>query len=239
MATTKDKYGNILGASYQFKGMNNCMDASKLPEGYSPFLVNVDLDDLGGVYRRDADPYTGIDAVGLTCFWHGRTYTADGDTVYFSDTIEGIGIREYGKILEQFDSTVTMLVEMVDGLYVGTQDKVYYISGGDPMLGNLKMEEVHQYGAVPGTCVKVENENVGVDSSGYSIIFLSHNGINIGDNSGNVKNVTTNIVAIPKCMTGTAHLRTRNNMTHYVVQIDSQAISTSTQFVPITPTDTD
>lgn len=237
MATNKDKYGNIVSVNYKFLGMNNCMDSSKIPEGYSPYLINVDADDLGGVYRRAVDPYTGVDAVGLTCFWHGRQYTAIGRQVFFGNTIEGVGIREYGKILAEFDVNVTMLVEMIDGLYIGTEDEVVYVTGGDPMKGDLTMKQVHQYGAVPGTCVKIENENLGSDTVGYSIIFLSHNGINIGDNSGNVTNVTTNIVAIPKCTVGTAHLRTTNNMTHYVVQIDGQVSSTTTQFTPVTPTD--
>lgn len=237
MAVDKDRYGEIAGVAYKLMGMNNCSDPSKLAEGFSPYLINVDVDDTGGIYRRDVNPYSGIDAVGLSCFWHGRTYTAVGRQVFFNNTIEGVGVREYGKILAEFDSNVTMLVEMIDGIFIGTDDEVVYVSGGDPMLGDLTMKQAHQYGAVKGTCVKVENENLGLDGTGYGIVFLSHNGINIGDNSGNVVNVTTNIVAIPRCSTGTAHLRTTNNMTHYVVQIDGQSSSSSTQYIPVTPTD--
>lgn len=237
MATTRDKYGGIINVSYKPTGINNCMDPSKLPEGYSPYLINVDADDLGGVTTRPLDPYYGVPAVGLACFWHGRNWSAVDNEVFFDAGIKGKATREYGGKLQTFNSKVTMLVELVNVMYIGTQDYVYAITGGDPMLGNLEMRQAHQYGAVEGSCVKVENENIGVQREGYSVIFTSHNGINIGDNIGNITNMTTNIVAIPKCLTAEAWLRTINNMTHYVVKLGAATSSATTQFNPIVPDD--
>lgn len=223
-------------AIFKFTGMDNVSDPSKLKEGYSPCLVNVDADDTGGVYQRPSSPFTGEVAAPMACFYSGRDYWALGNEVLYGPSIESLGTRELGGLLADFEVPVTMLVEMVDGLFIGTQNEVIFIAGGDPADGSMTFRQVHTYGVTPGTCCKVQNVDAGIDAPGYSVFFLSHNGICIGTNGGTVKNETTGIVAIPKCTTGSATVRTTRNMTHYIVQVSGQA-NVVDQFVPITPDD--
>lgn len=231
---------------FTFHGMNNVSDPAKIGKRYdsargktygeSPALINVDADDKGGVYSRPLNPYTGIAAEPMNCFYNGRNYWAEGNEILFGSTIEGTGARDLGGVLTEFEVPVTMLVNMPDGMFIGTQNEVVFISGGDPMLGDMTFRQVHTFGVAPNTCCKVQNVDLGIDATGYSIVFLSHNGICIGAPDGQVQNVTTNIVAIPACASASATLRTIRNMTHYVVKIGGE-ISTPDQFVPIVPDD--
>lgn len=224
---------------YAFIGMNNVGDPATLKKGYSPCLVNVDADDRGTLYQRPLNPFTGTAAVGDRCFFNGRDYWIDGNMVRFGASIESQGIRDYAGVLAEFDVPVHMLVDMVDGLYIGTEDEVVFIGGGsgDPMLGQgMAFRQVLAHGVPRGAhCCKVDNTDCGVDASGYSVFFMAHNGICIGLNSGNCRNLTDGTVAIPKSLYATATVRTIRDMTHYVVRLSGE-MEAADQFTPITPT---
>lgn len=217
---------------FELRSMNNVSDPSKLKSGEVPWLINVDTDDESGVYLRPLDPYTGTPAVPLECFYNGRTYTTDGISLLYGASIEDTGTRLLGGVLEDFNTPITMLVEMVDGMYVGTQDEVVYISGGDPALGDMALRQVLPYGVASNTCCKVPNSDLGLDASGYSVVFLTQRGICTGTNGGVVVNNTDGRVAIPEAVIATATLRTTRNMTHYVVKIDAAA-DTPDQFISV------
>lgn len=228
MAESTNKNPNV----FLLRSMNNVVDPSKLQDGETPYLINVDADDVSGVYLRPLDPYTGDQALPLTCFFHGRDYSVDGVSVLYGEGIEDAGTRLLGGVLEDFNTPVTLLADMVDGLFIGTEDELVFVSGGDPALGDMTLKQVLPYGVVANTCCKVNNSDLGLDAAGYSIVFLTHKGICTGSNGGGVINHSDGVLAIPKTTKASATLRTIRNMTHYVVKIDSAAESVD-QFVPV------
>ncbi|MBF0608988.1 MAG: hypothetical protein SFH39_00770 [Candidatus Magnetobacterium sp. LHC-1] len=80
-------------------------------------------------------------------FYRGRVYIASGNVVYYS-LPNSYELFRIGSDYLPFDSDVTMLAAVDDGLYVATASTVYFLQGNEPPMMVLSMDKG---GAVYGT----------------------------------------------------------------------------------------
>ena len=87
-------------------------------------------------------------------------------------------------------SRIRMAVPVDDGIYMATSTRTYFLSGTDPYA--MRAVEVANVGAVSWSDSKLDNTKVGKDGvSGTAVAWLSSKGgICVGNNGGNMKDVT-------------------------------------------------
>ena len=125
-----------------------------------------------------------------------------------------------------FEATITMIGAVTDGLYIGTTEGVWFVSGP---FAEAKRVRVMDSGVLPGSMVYVPSElanppQIGLDVDTpvkVAIMFMTHAGICGGQDSGVCYNFTESKVVFPTAFASTAMFRQQDGMHQYVVVNDS------------------
>jgi hypothetical protein len=154
-------------------------------------------------------------------YFNGRIYLANKKTLWatvlwlpnFVDKTAGF---------VQFEHEITMVGQVIDGLYVGTTEGVWFLSG--PAFP-LKRTRVMDNAAIPGSMVYVPSElanppQVGLEQrtpSKVSILFLTSAGYCGGQDGGICYNFTEETVVFPGIGSASAMFRKQSGINQYVV----------------------
>jgi hypothetical protein len=131
--------------------------------------------------------------------YRGRLFISHGSFVLYSAP----WVYYHFDLAEWFipmDSTVSMLRATVDGLYVGTQSGVFFLSGAGP--DEFTVSRVSNDPPVEHTDVRVEGQNVSEDLRGDAAMFTSEKGIVLAGPSGSLIDYTKDRIDLPRALRG-------------------------------------
>jgi hypothetical protein len=142
---------------------------------------------------------TGPAPVGtLTTFWRGRVLIADGSTLWASKPHQWESF-DRRRDFKQFPDNITLVQTVDDGLYVGTETMLYFLSGTE--FDKLQQVAVMRGRVVLGSGVSVSGEMIRTDSGqgdgqntgkGSAMICIANKTIVAGFNGGQVVKLTEN-----------------------------------------------
>lgn len=163
-----------------------------------------------------------IPAGAVSRYDSGRHWVAIGNTLVWSAPLRpGVFDPELNYIT--FDSTINM-VEFVGGglssagLYVGTEDEVWWLAGADP----AEFRKVFAYpaGVVRGTPLYVPGKSLNLDDADHVLVFFTRDGqYCIGNTSGNVTPVHSDRAALDVAKEGASVYMERNGMKQIVTSL--------------------
>ena len=151
----------------------------------------------------------------LIQFYRGRIYVAADNILWYSIPF-GYELFDIANNHIQLDSRITILTPVHDGIWVGTQTKVAFLSGQDgPQLQYI---EKLNCGASEGTQQKIQDTNKeGQDL--WAWIFATDDGVVIGTDGGLFKNLTETKYDNPTAIKGTSLLREENDRSIFIVSL--------------------
>jgi hypothetical protein len=158
-------------------------------------------------------------------FYNGRLYIARDNviccTVPFS--VDECDERQMRIPLTQ--DTITGLVAVDNGLFVGTTTEAFFLAGIDAFAeGGFQITRVADYGVTHGTMKKSIAENMQVTQfPGTVAVWAGKRGFCAGGNGGAFKNLSVLSVSIPVAEDGASMVREQNGQTHFVAVLDSNS----------------
>ncbi len=152
-------------------------------------------------------------------FYRGRVYIASGNVVYYS-LPNSYELFRIGSDYLPFDSDVTMLAAVQDGLYVATASTVYFLHGSEPPMNILT---TLNGGAVYGTQTIGEASRVfDGQMQGRCVIWRGGEGICVGFASGIIRNVTHTRYAFVAADVGSGIAMQQDGVYQYVVTVHGE-----------------
>lgn len=159
--------GNTVGSSFTFTGKNT---------------------DLRLPCRTDhCEP---APAGRLLTMWRGRVLVADGGVLWASKPYQW-ELFDRRRDFKQFTSDITMLITVDDGLYVGTEEAMYFLQGGE--FDKLQLNQVGGGGVVLGSGVSIDGEKIRVGEGvgqGSAMMCIHNRQIVAGIASGQLVRLT-------------------------------------------------
>jgi hypothetical protein len=146
-------------------------------------------------------------------YFSGRIYIARNDTVFFTEPLR-YSLTRPAQGLFMFSDRVELLAATTDGLYVGTQGSVVYLSGTDPY--NVSQVAVQSCGPIPRTLAYVPGERLGVPVARVPVWWGTDGVLVAGLPGGQIKQLTRDRLAVPKHDLGAVMLREREGMSQIV-----------------------
>ena len=131
--------------------------------------------------------------------YNGRMFIVDDNVLYYSSVFDFSRFEMTAQIV--FEDSITMLVSLSTGLYVGTTNNVYFLHGEDPL--SMVLIPVYHAGAISGTAVRVSAYEI-IDNAISDVIVFSVSGesICIGNEQGRVLSLTNTFVEFPGSSSG-------------------------------------
>jgi hypothetical protein len=233
-----------------FSGVNNMQDPSALDqpkktqvggEGMCELTecVNFDIDDNGGLVSRSAtqEIFTKAYDAKLTQTMKGRKYTAIANKLYYTKPFSD----DYDprRSMIAFPALITMVQELENGLWVSTTDKIYFHKGTNPTeIGQFTGNFEYNYPAIMGTGEKVAASKLLLQKDGFVAIFATTFGICIGDDDGNITNMSEAKFSYAPGQRGISMIKQENGMIQYMVRFlnvvdDSYNQQTSSQAIDV------
>lgn len=144
---------------------------------------------------------------------NGRIYAAKKDTLWFS---EGMSTHISRLATNYFllPSYITMLQPSGDGLYIGTDGSIKYLSGADPFTAELGTAYAH--GVVPFAFAQVPGEKFDVQEDTVPVWWTTDGVLSVGLPGGEVRQLTRDRLAAPEYGFGAISLREREGMSQIV-----------------------
>lgn len=135
-------------------------------------------------------------------------------------------------------SAITMIGAVDDGIYIGTQNEVVFLSGDGSIENGFQVKDVLPYGVIKNTRVRTTGHKIPVAKmSGNVIVFATHRGVVVGGNGGNVVNISYGKVTYNYGTTGSAILREDNGQVHYVLMPGSGYTKENPYIQPVIDTE--
>jgi len=168
-------------------------------------------------------------ATALT-YWNGRIYLAHGNTVWATELYLYRYVDKTKNFL-QFESPITMLATVTDGLYVGTEDAVWFLSGP---FNEMKRIPIMSYGVMPRSSIEVPAElikpQINQDPQSpirNAVLFLTKTGLCAGFDGGIIYNLTQADVLFPDAVSAAPMFRRQDGVNSYVVVTNSGGTPTA------------
>jgi len=180
---------------------------------YYPGSVTVQLGDLGTgrvletLDRQEPPPGQ------IVREFNGRVYIARRDTVVFTEPLR-YGVTRASQGIYMFPSDVTLLEPSTDGVYVGMEGQVVFLSGADPY--NVSQIAVSAHSPIPRSSTRVPGERFGTNAR-HVPLWWGQDGVMVaGLPGGQVQQLTRDRLALPKHQLGAMLLREREGMSQVV-----------------------
>jgi hypothetical protein len=161
-------------------------------------------------------------ATALTYF-NGRIYLANENVVWATELYLYDYVDKTKNFL-QFESDITMLATVADGIYVGTKDAVWFLSGP---FNEMKRIKLISYGALPRSAVDVPAELIKpqIEQDPQSpirnaVMFMTNYGVCAGFDGGAIYNLTQAEVLLPTARTVAPMFRRQDGVNSYVAVTD-------------------
>jgi hypothetical protein len=151
----------------------------------------------------------------LIGYYNSRIYVVDGSVIWYSIpfSYEMFNLSE-GHIT--MESNVNMIEAVKDGIWVGTNKKIYYFGGNNPPF---RVDEKADYGVTKGSATIVPGDLVGEKFEDNVIMFFTNEGICIGGNGGLFRNLTRDNYSFPTSDIGTSLFKQRRGYSQYIVSL--------------------
>ncbi len=163
-----------------------------------------------------------------TCitYYNGRLYLAQGRTLWatelylynFVDATAGY---------KPFEADITMIGTVTDGIYVGTKEGLWFLSG--PTFAEMKRTRAMDSGVIPGSMVDFPGElanppQVPLTSTTpvvSSILFMTTKGVCIGLDAGQTINLTESKYVFPDSVSAAALYRRQDGVNQYIAALQN------------------
>ena len=165
-------------------------------------------------------------------YLNGRIYLAHGQDVWATE----LYLYDYvdkTRNFKRYESEVTMLGAVTDGIYVGTSHDVWFMSGSE--FAKMGRIPIMNYGALPGSLVYVPAELIDPKiphrpqtESKNAVVFMATTGLCAGMDSGVSYNLTQNHVLFPDGQSVAALFRRQDGVNQYIGAVDSGGTPSST-----------
>lgn len=158
-------------------------------------------------------------------YWNGRIYMAQGSTVWATELYLYDYVNKTRTFLP-FENEITGLGAVTDGLYVGTTDSVWFLSG---TFNELKRVAVMDSGMVPGSLARIPAElanppQIDLNSDQpvkVSLAFLTANGMCAAQDGGVCFNLTESKLFLPAAQQAAALFRRQDGVNQFMVVTDT------------------
>jgi hypothetical protein len=134
--------------------------------------------------------------------YNGTMFVVVKNVLWYSERF-GFNLFDMARNYIWFETDITMVKAVSDGLFVSTDRKVVFLKGRTP--AEFEQINVSSYAAIKGTGVKLNAEElVGGKISGPAVLWTALNGIHLGVSGGESKNLTEDRIALPPVNSGCA-----------------------------------
>jgi hypothetical protein len=158
-------------------------------------------------------------------YHQGRLYVASGKILYISDALcDHYDIRTGYRV---FANNITMLIAVDKGLYV-SDGVTYFLSekrlfSDDP--AELRRDQILDSDAIPYTAIVVNGKYLGDGVQGNGVqgncaLWVSTDGICLGNSDGTVKNLTRSRYSMSTHGVGSAAVRNVSETVHYIATLE-------------------
>ena len=141
--------------------------------------------------------------------YNGRVFITKDNVLYFSEPL-AYQAFDGARNWVPFDSTITMNMAVVDGLYIGTPKGVFFLLGKD--IQSMNLITVTTSPPIEYTAVKIDGRNVlDGDKTTQAVMWTSKDGIYVGypggytsSPGGQAQNLTKDKLRYPSGNSGSA-----------------------------------
>lgn len=159
-------------------------------------------------------------------YFNGRLYLGQGRTLWATD-LYLYNFVDATSGYKMFESDITMLGTVTDGVYVGTQGSIWFLSG--PTWAEMKRTWVMDAGVIPGSMVYIPGElgnppQVPLNATTpieSAIMFMTDKGVCIAGDSGKVTNMTETKYVFPDADHAAALYRREDGVNQYIASLES------------------
>ena len=147
--------------------------------------------------------------------FNNRLYAANGPNLFFSDATVKTRMDKRKNAIA-FHNRITMLKAVLDGLYVGIDDAVFFLKGTDPITDFIQMK-ITDNGVKEGSAIAVDDDDIGRGATGRTVYWTSQTGaVYKGFPGGAVIQCQGGLFAIDNLDIGTAILKYDHGYQQYV-----------------------
>lgn len=145
-------------------------------------------------------------------------YVVDGSVAWASDLYNLERFRRDRRFL-QLPGQITLFGAVADGIYAACDEGTWFLAGTDPDA--MVARKVLSYGAVPGTMVKIDGEEMVAEdertgASQTNLLWISQFGAILGAPGGQVKSLTEEQYSLPTARRGAGLFRAARGYSSYV-----------------------
>jgi len=162
-------------------------------------------------------------------YLNGRIYMAN-ENVLWATELYLYDYVDQTKNFLQFESDITGLSNGTDGLYIGTTNRVWYLTGP---FNQMRRSLILDYGMIPGSLIFVPADTLGPEIAGSNesrnaAVFMTEWGAVAAFDGGVCKNLTQNTVLFPQASEVAALFRRQDGINQYIAVQNSGGTPTST-----------
>ena len=159
-------------------------------------------------------------------YYNGRIYLA-ADNVLWATELYAYNYVDRVAAHRMFEAPITMLGAVGDGVYVGTEEGVWFLDG--PNYPTMKRRPVMDCGVIPGSMVAIPAElgnppQVPLSSDTpvqVALMFMTTGGACVASNGGQAVNLTESKFWFPTAQSAAAMFRRQDGMNQYVASMQS------------------
>jgi len=181
------------------------------------FLIDELQKDSSPLLTQFLQPPPAGDHIG---YWKGWMLVAKDNRLYPSESYgpELFDLRKAVPFLDRI-TMVAPLVNRSDGVWVGTDTQVIFISGESPEAWKFRV--VAEYGVIPGTLAYGDGELVGNGQQVGNVLafFATKRGLCVGASDGQLTNLTESRFAYPSMDRGAGVVRRHRGISQFVVSL--------------------
>jgi hypothetical protein len=164
----------------------------------------------------DLDDFIPMPVGGPIRFFAGRLWIALDSSLVYSEEYHVMprptNFLGFGERVEDFGA-------VTDGLFVGTESRIYFIAGTNPK--EMIPEEKASYGMIPGTLTTVDGRLLGEGIDGLVLMWASPRGICAGLPGGTMLNLSERRVNSLTGEKGTSMFRQFGGQNHFITVLQS------------------
>lgn len=175
---------------------------------YSNYLMNI--------LTVPVDNYKAVLPSGQRIAYHkGSMLVAKERVIYISDSLcDHYDVRTGYRV---FENNITMLISVDNGVYVSDGNTWFLSTEEDPLA--FKKTYISSLDAILYSDTVIDGLFVGEGIEGKAAIWLTSEGVCVGDNNGKVKIVTPNYL-MPSATQGASTIRNIDGIVHYLATIN-------------------
>lgn len=150
---------------------------------------------------------------------NGRIYLAAGKYLWATELFLFDYVDKTRNFI-QFESEITLLAPVDDGLYVGTGKGLYFLSG--TLSEGHKSKKVHSGHVIRGSATYAPATDFGADYMSEAVVAMTDRGVCVCMNGGQVTDRTAGMVVFPEAQSAAPLYREDAGANSYVVVTDSR-----------------